>query len=128
MANLNDNISGFVAGDTLEVRRTITGIPAGQTISKAWLMVKIMQTDVDASAIITKEITDANQAGIGHVTDTGGDGTGEVRFDLTPANTALLVSGNSYAFGIKIRTSTGNLYTPFKGTISAEVRIIQDEA
>jgi hypothetical protein len=128
MPNLNDTITDFVAGDTVEVTRTITGIPAGQTIAKAWLMVKVKETDPDASAIISKTITTTDAPGTGHITDTGADGTGAVRFDLTHDDTELLVRKRGYMFAIKIRTSTGNLYTPFKGTVTQSLRAIEAES
>lgn len=120
MANLSDSITGFVAGDDIEVSRVITEVPIGQTLTKAWLTVKRSTSDADPG-LLQKVITTTNVPGTGQVTDDADtDGSGEVRFDLTPADTVLLAipyANGTFHFDIQVMTSAGKVYTPVAGTI-----------
>lgn len=118
MANLAAEISGVVEGDDYEITRTITGIPAGDSIAKAWLTMKASINDADPG-LFQKNITTIDVAGTGQVTDTGaGDGTGAVRFDLTPADTGSPVPGVAAVYDLQIRTVAGKYYTVEKGTFT----------
>jgi hypothetical protein len=99
-----DPIDDFAVGDDFDITRTITGIPDGQTIQKAWLMIKERSEDDDADAIITKTIT-AGTTTPGTITDTGADGTGEIRFHILTADSILLTPRRSYRLGIKVEMS-----------------------
>src|SRR5687768_768621 len=107
MPNLSDIITGFVAGTDLEIRRTIDGIPEGQTLTDAWLTIKLSLDDPDASAILSKHATLTDTPGTGHITDPGdgAGGDGEVRFDLSPTNSDPLFV--RHAFDIWVRTDQG---------------------
>lgn len=109
-------IANFVCGDSLRIDRTVRGIPSGVTISKSYFTVKTNQTDVDASAVLQLSVT-STLTSSGQVTDTGSDGTGAVRFTLSPANTLLLTPSTSYYFDIQLVLSDSGLYTISKGTI-----------
>ena len=109
-------IRDFVAGDSLRIDRTVRGIPSGVTISKGYITIKTNQTDVDASAVLQLSITSTLSAS-GQITDTGADGTGAVRFTLSPANTLLLTPGTSYFFDIELIMSDAGIFTISKGTI-----------
>lgn len=126
MPNLKDTISGFVAGDDLEVRRTITNIPTGQVLTKAWLTIKTKLGDADPG-VLQKAVTTTDAPGTGQIVDDGAtDQAGEVRFDLTGTDTALLVPPypkSLYGFDIQVLTSGGKVYTPVKGTIWAEAQV-----
>lgn len=109
-----------VAGDSLEVRRTVE-LPAGATLTKAWLTIKKDPDTADASADLQKEITGTNVAGTGAIEADGGAGTGDgyatLRFDLTPTNTTALGAGVKYTFDIQVLTAEGDIDTIEVGTI-----------
>lgn len=117
MPTLDARIDNVVAGDDLEITRTITSVPSGATLTDAWLTVKEHPDDADSAAIIDKQITSADVAGTGQITDTGADGTGAVRFDLKDTDTALLVPGRDYYWDIQVKTSAAAIYTPTVGKI-----------
>lgn len=121
MPNLDDLITGFVAGDDLSVRRTLTGIDVADVLNQAWMTIRDSEDDTSVAAVLTKgPITTANVVGTGQIENNGSvDGTGVVRFDLVPADTRL-IGTVGYFFDIQVRTATGTLtYTPVKGVIRA---------
>jgi hypothetical protein len=116
MPNLTDQITDFVAGTDIEIRRNIDGIPEGQTLTDAWLTAKKSIDDADDAAIIDKHITTTDVPGTGQIVDDGtGDNDGEVRFDLSPAETSPLYE--RHAFDIWVRTSAGKVYPSNLGVI-----------
>ena len=117
MPTLDARIDDVVAGDDLEITRTITSVPDGATLTDAWITVKEHPDDADASAIIQKAITSSDVPGTGQITDTGADGTGAVRFDLADTDTALIIPGRDYFWDIQVKTSGGAIYTPTAGKI-----------
>lgn len=116
MSDLAASITGFVAGDDLEVRRGVTEVPSA--LDKAWLTIKRHDNEADAQAILQKVITTADVPGTGQIEDDGGgDGEATVRFDFTDADT-LLLGGASFVYDIKVKCSTGDkLYRIEVGTI-----------
>ncbi len=120
MPTLDGRIDNLVAGDDLEITRTITGVPAGTSLSDAWFTVKEHEADSDAAAIFQKAINTVDSPGTGHITDDGASDTvGAVRFDITDVDSALLTPGRDYAFDIQVKTAAGAVYTPLKGKIKA---------
>ena len=119
MPTLDSEIKNFVSGDDLDVIRTIGNLPVGQTIAKAWFTVKTKK--LDTTPLFQKIITTVNVLGQGHITDIGGDEIGAVRFELTAADTKLLVNKKVFFFDIQIRTSAGKVFTPELGRIRAEI-------
>ena len=128
MPTLDGSITGFVTGDHLSLRRTIDRdgggvadevLPAGVTISTAWLTIKEAAADLDADALVQKEITTIAVDGTGHIED---DGTGDtdpvLRFDLIPADTVAIGMSDRY-YDVQVLTSSDRLYTPEVGTIAA---------
>lgn len=118
------SITGHSAGDDVDVSRTVTGVPDGVTIVKAWLMVKRSQADADAEAVISKTITAVAVDGTGQITDTGLDGTGALLFQFRSADTTLLTAGKTYRYGIKVLLSSGLKDTLETGTIVLEPQLI----
>lgn len=128
MPNLSDTITGFVQGDDLDIVRTITGIPATQTLDKVRLTIKAPAAE---TILVSKLVTSSLVAGVGQIEDTGADGEGVVRFQLTggtTGDTTSLVAGTAYRFDIQCKTSAGKYYTPNVGTItsSAQVTTVDD--
>ncbi len=116
MANLSGSIIVVTRND-LTVQRTITGVPAGDTLASAWLTVKLNKTDADPG-IFQRAITSALTAA-GQITDTGaGDTQGAVEFYLLPANTSLLTEGVGYHYDIQVRTTAGKTYTVEVGRVT----------
>jgi hypothetical protein len=124
MPTFNDKITNFVAGDDLEITRTISGVPAGSALTRAWLTIKGRPTDADADAVLQKVITVADVPGTGQITDDGGTtGVAAVRFDLTAADTDRLTPVQIYYFDLQVETDAGKIYTPDMGTIVARGQI-----
>ncbi len=120
MPNLNDLVTGFVAGDDLSVERTLTNISTSDLLFQAWLTVRDSGDDTAITAILTKgPVTTVGNAD-GQITDDGAtDGIGMVRFDLTPADTRL-IGMNGYFHDIQVRKVATKTYPPVKGIIRAE--------
>jgi len=115
MSDLTVEIAGFVVGDDLEVRRTVTDLPAA--IEAAWLTLKHHPRQPDSDAKLQKRITTTDVPGTGQIVEAGGPGVdGDLRFDLTPADTTSLGS-KRYVHDIQIRLVTGKIYTIEKGTL-----------
>ena len=115
MSDLAVVISGFVDGDDLEIRRTVTELVA--PIEVAWLTVKHHPAQPDDEARLQKRITVADVPGTGQIVEAGGIGVdGDLRFDLTTDDTASLGT-RRFVHDIQIRLTTGKIYTIEKGTI-----------
>lgn len=115
MSDLTVKITGFVVGDDLEIRRTVTDLPA--EIVAAWLTLKLYPSQPDAEAKMQKKITITDDPGTGQIMEAGGPSIdGDLRFDLTPADTASLGT-RQHVHDIQIKLSTGKVYTIEKGTL-----------
>ena len=113
MADLNASIEGFVAGDDLEVRRTVTDLPA--PISEAWITLKRHPRQADSEAAKQKHVTTTDVPGTGEVVVAGGpDEDGDLRFDFTATDTRDL-GVRSFVYDIQIKLEDGKLYTLEKG-------------
>ncbi len=124
MPNLSDVIDDYVAGDDLCVIREITGIPAGNVLTNAWLTVRDLEDFSGSSIIIQLTITTTATAQ-GEILDDGaGDGIATVRFDLTGTQTRTIgIVG--YPFDIQIKLDDSRINTPVAGTIQAEAEVTQ---
>lgn len=121
MPSFNATIENFVSGDDLQITRTITNVPSGALLTKAWFTVKFQWSATDTNTVIQKEITTVDVAGTGHITDDGsGDQTAAVRFDLPSADTLKLQKGLEYLYDIQVLTDGGAIYTPEMGKITAK--------
>lgn len=120
MTVIDGRIDDFVAGDDLEIERSITSIPEGITIDTAWFMVKRKFTDLDSAALITKTITSIDTTDVGWIEDTGADGDGLIRFYITPDETVLLTPLSEYQYSIKLKLDNDKLNTPERGVMVAE--------
>jgi hypothetical protein len=120
MAVTNVVINDIVEGDNYDIRRTITNIPSGQTLTQAWLTVKSSLADPDVNAIVQLSIT-TSLTSAGQITDDGADQTGALIFTLTGPQTRAIgdQSPTLLSFDIQLLTSTGKIYTLEIGTISA---------
>lgn len=125
MPTLDSVIDTFVVGDDLKVDRTITNIPTGDTIAKAWFTVKRSEAAADVDAIFQKSISTAYVQNQGQITNAGASGTGALFFELNAAATVLMTGDKAYYFDIQVKTVNGALYTPEKGTITGRKQVTQ---
>ncbi len=126
MSDLTAAITGFVVGDDLEIRRAVTELVA--PIEVAWLTIKRHPAQPDDEARLQKRITTANVPGAGQVVTAGGPHVdGDLRFDLTPEDTASLGT-RRLVHDIQIRLTTGKVYTIEKGTIQLVVDVTKTTA
>lgn len=120
MPTLNSEIKNIVAGDNLDVIRTVGNLPGGQTLVKAWFTVRRRTTS--ANFTFQKAITTSVIVGQGQITDIGTSGVATIRFDLQPADTVLLTFRKVFFFDIQVKTDLGRIFTPELGRIRAEVQ------
>jgi hypothetical protein len=119
-------IDNIVAGDDIDIVRTVGDIPTGQYVDKAWLTVKADLFQDDSEALFQKVITDvASPDGI--IADPAYDGTvkgvtgrwADLRFQLSAFETDLMEHKVPYVYDVQIRLSSGKIATPEMGTIKA---------
>lgn len=124
MPNLKARIDDLVAGDDYDYTATVTGLPSGTTITKAYWTVKLNESDLDAAAIYQKTITTTLVATQGQITDNGAtDRIGVCAFFAQAADTVLLTAGTEYFFDVQLILSTNRIYTPIKGRLVAVAQI-----
>jgi hypothetical protein len=114
MPTYDGEIDDFTVGDDLDIVRTVSAIPDGQTIVRAWFTVKVFEAS--PTALFQKEITTS-------LSDDGIISDNELTFTLTPDDTALLSGDNRQWYDIQVETSAGKFYTPERGTITGRVNI-----
>lgn len=106
-------------GDDFDIIRTITLIPTGDSIAKAWLTVKRSESETDAQGLFQLAITTASTAS-GQVTDTGAiDLVGAVTFKISPTNSRLIGSTPRH-YDMQIKSTLGKIYTAESGDIACE--------
>lgn len=104
---------GIVRGDSFPLRRSITGIPSGDTISSAKLTLKTAIADADPGLWqLTATVEDAGSTGIG-----------VIRFDITPTQTLLMTQDQPYYFDIQVTLSDGSILTPEQGITAATYQV-----
>lgn len=120
-----DQLRRILPGDTVELS-LIPMIPAlragtNRTITKAWFGIKSPETDSDAtvnaawtSAGGLQSITTTETAGRGWVVNSS-EGSPELRFYLTAANTVSLTPHKTYHWAIRVSMSDGALYEVDRG-------------
>jgi hypothetical protein len=117
-------IEGYTAGDDLDIERDVTGITVTDPLVKAWLTIKTSASVLDASATLQKIITTVQVIGTGQITQDGsvtnGNGTASMVFNLTAVDTALLGITLRYFYDVQVKTSSGKIYTPDKGSIKLD--------
>lgn len=112
-----------VQGNTVRLDVAVTvdgGTAADLTGCTLWFTLKEKRSDTDANAVFQKK---TGGGGI-VVLDAAG---GLARITLSPDDTAVLVPSKAYFFDVKLRTPTGDLYTPdgLFGTMRAQPWVTQ---
>lgn len=117
-----DHSDGLVGGDHFDVERTVTELPDGRTVEKAWFTCLVDLDDPDSEAVFQKEITDQDVAAQGVISEPGtGQGAereATVLFRLQPSETRK-VRGVKRHWDIQVKLDNGVINTPFGGTIRA---------
>lgn len=117
MTAFNNSLKPIVRGDTRKIERTFTGLPTGETITKAWLTVKttpsvsdpgLFQVEITTSATSSGQITDASSS----------DGQIAMYFIISGTNSALATGGAEYIYDIQVKTSTDTIHTLVMGTVT----------
>lgn len=128
MPDLSARIQQYVRGNDLDVIRTVTVVPTGQTLTEAWLRVNAVSA---GTQVFQKHITPTLVAGEGQIEDTGaGDGIAIIRFEVT-ATDGLLTTGGTVAaptlhpYGIQVKTSGGKIYEFELGTFEVIEQVVQ---
>ena len=118
------NISGFTlyAGDDFDVIRTVTGVPVGTAMVKAWLTIKRDPVETDPG-LLQKVVSTTPVLNVGQITNDGGSGgVGSLIFGLTKNDTLTLGPGIFY-YDIQVLTGTGKIYTYEWGQIALKQRV-----
>lgn len=123
----NASIAGIVAGNDLDVNRTVPGIPNGQTLAKAWLTFKSNLAAGDPG-LLQKLILPGAVAGQGQITDVGGTGTAQLLFQLSKTDTAALPVDTPTPYDVTVLTSTGKVYTTEKGLYLATAGVTKSNS
>jgi hypothetical protein len=130
---VHDQLQGLLCGDTKEVN-VLPEIPAlrngvTRTITKAWLTIKGVETAADPTenAAFTAaggmlSITTTEVAGRGEIINSA-EGSPELQFDLTAANTALLTPHKTYHCAIQVKMSDGALYETERFTFDTRQQV-----
>lgn len=93
-----------VVGDDLDVKVTVSDLPAGVTLTKAWITFKQNREDADnAAGSVQESITSGFTPSGTSVAFT---------IPLPRAKTALFVPGETYYWDVQVKDNTGKVTTP----------------
>jgi hypothetical protein len=127
MPDLVAIIADHVRGNDLDVTRTVSVVPVGQTLTDAWMRVN---APTGGTQLFEKAITPTLVAGQGQIEDTGaGDGVAIIRFEITATNSLLTTGGTAAAptahpYGIQVKTSGGKIYEFEQGSLKVVEQIV----
>lgn len=123
---LVSEIRGFVAGDDVNVKRTInlTNLAAGDRLAKAWMTVRSMVDSAD-NVLIEKEITPSFDPLNGIISDPGSGMpiVAEIQFFLRDFDTEVLEGDEPCYFDIRTQAEDGTKSTVESGIIVAKTAI-----
>jgi hypothetical protein len=117
----NASIAGICAGNDLDVNRTVPGIPATQTLTKAWLTFKTSVNDADPG-LLQKVITPSRRGRPRPDHRRRRGGTAQLLFQIADTETLALPVDTPTLYDIKVLTSAGKVYTTEKGLYLATSR------
>lgn len=113
-------INDLIVGDDYPL--TVTGTLADPTaLARATLEVKANLSDPDSLALIDVVVTDPAALVVNATT-----GACSLSFTLTAAQTARLVAGRGYQWGVTVVNTAGRVYSPVPfGTLVPVARLVQ---
>ena len=121
-----DDGSPYTAGDDLDCERDVTDITVTDPLVKAWLTVKTTPSAADPGTL-QKIISTALVVGVGQIAQDGseqdGNGTASLLFQLTAADTSALGASRTYHYDVQVKTQSGKIHTPEKGTLRLQAGI-----
>lgn len=134
MTNFKGQLTEHAWGDSLRVTRTISNIPGGDRLLKAWFVARLqpvtLSTPVDDSDVATDggfiiEVTESPTAA-GQIVDNGAsDNVGSLYFDISPAQSRLQPVSSHLYYGIKVLTFGGFPYTPELGILRGKPNFVR---
>jgi hypothetical protein len=117
-----------VIGNSYQIERTVSDVPAGETATDAWFTLKRRLTDSDAHAVLQKHITVASVIATGVViNDSPSSGTAILQFNIGPDDWAATLPQVLHHYDIKMKTSGGAEYTFEFGDFVAEGQVTGTE-
>lgn len=114
-------IRDFASGADLTIERTVTDIPAGESLVAARLIVKAKSSDSDDLHLLEKSITEVPQPGVGLIVNDGA--TALLTFTLLSADTIQLMTGRAYYYYVAVKTSAGLAQELERGYIETNSKI-----
>lgn len=127
MPSLTAQITEFVEGDSLAIKRTIdrsvSGFTTDVTLKLAWMTVKTSSSDTDAAALFQKVVDSTDSTGVGQIETIGTSAVDPViRFDLNSTDTEAVGTIGRF-YDIQIKTNANDIYTPERGQIWARSQV-----
>lgn len=103
--------NGLFTNDHFTMIVAVSLLPTGITVTKAWMTIKAVPTDVDPG-VIQKTITTTAVSGVGQITDNGAtSGSATLQFDYVPGDTFLLTAKRQYYWDIQVKYSDATVHT-----------------
>lgn len=98
------HITTFSTKSAGSLRRTITTIPSGEIVTKAWLTVKADPGDADPGLVQLTITASPTAAGVIEEAGVGGTTDAVIRFDLQPADTDAIGAHVTRYYDISVLT------------------------
>lgn len=119
MPTFSGMINNFVVGDNLDIQRSVSNIPTGQSIQEAIFTLRLYQR---SSTIILQKTISGTLSDSGVVYPTY-SGTCEFVFTLLAEDTAKIEPDNDLYYDIQLRTNVDKIYTPELGRMRGAIQI-----
>ncbi len=117
-----------VIGNSYQIERTVSNVPAGETVDEAWFTLKRRTTDADMNAAIQKHITPVAVIGQGIIINTSPESESAIlQFNIAPDDWADVLGQVLYVYDIKVLTSGGAVDTFEFGDFVAEGQVTSAE-
>lgn len=117
------SIRNVIAGDNFQIVRAVSNLPSGESAVKAWFTVKTKFNQTDAGSELQKTISEDDTPGTGFIENSSPLAYATLRFDIAGADWDTIVAGKLYRYDIKLKTSSGGIYTVENGTFLADEQV-----
>ncbi len=115
MAAIKQIISNQVVGDTIKIERLYTGLPAGETIAKAYFTVKLSSSQADPGVLQLSIVASSSESG--QITQVDTDSPVALYFVISSEQSAEFLANYAYQYDIQLISSDGDIITAELGTI-----------